>query len=205
MQEESNKMRAQIEFAEAIASLIKDPRGIAEYDLKTLVQRFNQAQEYRTKGYFFDGVALEKAREGLIQGLMNIVKLDIAPKKELDGAKEQLANLSTEIEKVKVEGLTIQQLTKEVKNRDTAVRFVSEGLFPIKQKERNVIRIQCPKCETIDTLIPNEVDSENLLQKGYIISECGNCKESSNHTFYDMYKTTMKFGFYLLIKKKENT
>jgi wobble nucleotide-excising tRNase len=143
---------------------------------------------------------LANAKEELVQGLVNFVKLDIVPKKEYDQIKEQVTKLSSENEKNRTEKEKLQEqiqpLAKEIESRDYAVEILSKSLFPINQPLIGNWIIQCPRCKTETIFVSKTEDSKSLLQKGYISFKCGPCGQKTDLTLYDLYTNAVKQGYF---------
>ncbi|MGD0329322.1 MAG: hypothetical protein ABSB40_02615 [Nitrososphaeria archaeon] len=185
LEEQKKDILEQVEFANAIEILIRDPRGIAEYFLKTLAKRFNDALEKRAKGLTFASQAdLMMAKQELIKSIIDTVTMDALQK----------AKLAAEVRKYEAE---IKRLSSEVKKRDNAVKEIDENLFS-RLRGLYGFQISCPKCSQDSLHRPVAEDWESLLQKGYLTFKCVPCGETSNLTLNDIYLNVLKNGFYSL-------
>jgi len=67
---------------------------------------------------FVSKAEVEGAKQQLIQGLADFVKMDIVSKKEYEQVKEQMKRLTAEYTKIKAEADKSPKLNKDIQLRD---------------------------------------------------------------------------------------
>jgi len=198
LEKQREEILGEIKFAQATIDVLSS-RDISEGQLESLTKRLGLALEQRRKGYMFVSKAeVEGAKQQLIRGLADFVKMDIISKKENEQVKEQMKSLTVEYTKIKAEADKSPKLNKDIQLRDEAVNVLSRSLFPAKQKMRGVWIMGCPRCGVTSIFHPEPEHSESLPRKGYMTFECDPCGQKTNFTLEDLYYDILKYDYFTL-------
>ncbi len=192
LEKQREEILGKIQFAQAIVDALSSS-DISEGQVESLTKRLGYALEQRQKGQMFVYKAeVAIAKQQLIKGLVDFVKMDIVKKEEYEQAKEQIKGLTEEHAKIKTEADKIPKLNNYILLRDEAVNVLSRSLFPAKQDKRGDWVMVCPRCRVTSIFHPEPEHSESLLEKGYMTFECASCHQKTDFTLEELYDDILK-------------
>jgi hypothetical protein len=196
--------QSEIDFSRAFTSLAKDPRFLTNSQIDTLSSNLQEIKRARESGltHLSDANA-QTSKESLLQGLVDIVKLDVVRKSEFEQLSEKYEILSkqsrkdksdlnenaSELTKLRLEKESMVKVDAQRGLQDLVLLGVNDVLSGFQTNFGKIpVYCICPRCK--GRRGPQRIDSTNF--KASFNFTCKYCSEESHPSIQQLYLTTLK-------------